>query len=434
MKMIVLKAVAACWLGLAVSAQAIADPRCAADNAGLTLPEGFCAWVYADTGSGPRHITVSREGVLYANLGGLLNGKSILALADSDGDGKADKRGHFGEHAGNSIALLDGYLYASMNNMIVRYPIKPGALTPSGVAEVVVEGFPVQRGHRAKTFAIDPLGRAIYVNVGAPSNACQEQARTPGSPGLQPCPQRERQASVWRFRADQLNQQQLVDGVKYASGTRNLIAMAWDNKTRSLYAVQHGRDQLHDLWPHLFTEEQSAELPAEEFLLISRGADFGWPYCYYDPMKKQRVLAPEYGGDGNEAGRCARYTAPVYAFPAHFAPNGLVFYDAEQFPARYRDGAFVAFHGSWNRRPFEQKGFLVAFVPFSNGKPSGEWEIFANGFAGKQFISHPSVADHRPMSVAIGPDGTLYIGDDKGGRIWRVRYVGNERSNAGAAK
>lgn len=412
------------------SASVVADPRCADDNAGLTLPNGFCAWVYADTGSGPRHITVSEEGVLYANLGGLLNGKSILALVDRDGDGKADERGFFGEHPGNSIALLEGYLYASRNNQVVRYPIAAGALTPSGPAEVVVEGFPMQRGHGAKTFAIDPAKRELYINVGAPSNACQQEARTPGSPGLQPCPQRERQASVWRFRADKLNQQQLRDGVRFASGTRNLIAMAWNPATQALYAVQHGRDQLHDLWPQLFSQEQSAELPAEEFLHITAGSDFGWPYCYYDPFKKQRVLAPEYGGDGNKAGECARYTAPMYAFPAHYAPNGLVFYDTDQFPARYRNGAFVAFHGSWNRRPFEQKGFLVAFVPFRDGRPAGEWEIFANGFAGKQFISHPSVADHRPMSLAIAPDGTLYISDDKGGRIWGVRYVGDERSSA----
>lgn len=400
------------------------DPRCAPDNAGLTLPAGFCAWVYADTGSGPRHITVSREGVLYANLGGLIDGKSILALADSDGDGRADRRGLFGDQAGNSIAMHDGYLYASMISRIVRFPMAPGALTPAGPAEVVVTGFLQQRGHAAKTFAIDPGGNRIYVNVGAPSNACQREGRTPGSPGLQPCPQRERQASVWQFRTDKLNQQQLEDGVKFAAGTRNLIAMAWNGKNGALYAVQHGRDQLHDLWPDIFTEEQSAELPAEEFMRIDAGADFGWPYCYYDPFRKHRVLAPEYGGDGEKVGDCGRYTPPIYAFPAHYAPNGLLFYEADQFPRRYREGAFVAFHGSWNRRPFEQKGFLVAFVPFAKGEPAGDWEVFANGFAGKRFITHPSVADHRPMGLAVGPDGSLYIGDDKGGRIWRVIYSG----------
>lgn len=407
------------------SGGAAADPRCESDNAGLKLPEGFCAWVFADTGNGPRHITVSRQGVLYANLAGLIDGKSILALADTDGDGRADQRGLFGNWAGNSIALHDGYLYASRNNQIVRFPIEPGALQPSGPEEVVVEGFPQQRGHRAKTFAIDPAKNEIYVNVGAPSNACQRQARTPGSPGLDPCPQRDRQASVWRFRTDRLHQQQIEHGLKYASGTRNLIAIAWNSQTKGLYAVQHGRDQLHDLWPVLFTKEQSAELPAEEFLRIEEGDDFGWPYCYYDPMKQQRVLAPEYGGDGKVVGRCAQYTDPILAFPAHYAPNGLVFYHAEQFPPRYRNGAFVAFHGSWNRRPFEQQGFLVAFVPFADGKPSGGWEVFADGFAGERFISHPSEADHRPMGLAVGPDGTLYVGDDKGGRIWQILYTGN---------
>lgn len=418
--------VGCCFLGVQwVALPVHADSRCAPDNAGLTLPEGFCAWVYADTGVGPRHITVSPQGVLYANLSGLLEGKSLLALVDSDGDGKADRRGLFGDHAGNSIELYDGYLYASMNNQVVRFPIDPGALQPEGPAQVVISGFPVQRGHRAKSFAIDPDKNEIYVNVGAPSNACQEVGRTPGSPGLSPCPQRERQASVWRFRTDKLNQQQMEDGIKFASGTRNLIALAWNRQTKALYGVQHGRDQLHDLWPERFTKEQSAELPAEEFLRIEMGNDFGWPYCYYDPFKKQRMLAPEYGGDGDRVGDCDRYTRPIYAFPAHYAPNALLFYEAEQFPARYRHGAFVAFHGSWNRRPFEQKGFLVAFLPFQDGKPAGEWEVFADGFAGKKFITHPSVADHRPMGLAVGPDGSLFISGDKGERIWQVAYIGH---------
>ncbi len=402
-----------------------ADLRCAPDNAGLTLPKGFCGWVYADTtGVGPRHITVSKEGVLYANLSGLIDGSNILALADTDGDGRADKRGLFGDWAGNSIQMHKGYLYASMKNQVVRFPMEPGALQPSGPEEVVATGFPPQRGHSAKTFAINSDTNEIYVNVGAPSNACQQQVRTAGSPGVRPCPQRERQASVWRFRTDKLNQRQMEEGVKFASGTRNLIALAWNSQTKGVYAVQHGRDQLHDLWPNLFSKEQSAELPAEEFWRMEEGDDFGWPYCYYDPFKNQRVLAPEYGGDGEKVGDCAKYKQPIYAFPAHYAPNGLVFYEADQFPSRYRSGAFVAFHGSWNRRPFEQQGFLVAFVPFVDGKPAGKWEVFANGFAGDKFISHPSEADYRPMGLAVGPDGSLYIGADKGGRIWQVIYTG----------
>lgn len=399
---------------------------CDPGNGGITLPDGFCASVFADTGSYPRHIWAAPGGVVYANLADTLDGGSILALKDNDGDGRADDRAVFGDHPGNSIAVHKGYLYASMISKIVRYPIEPAKLLPTGKAEIIVTGFPPARAHGAKTFAIDPRSGDMFINLGAPSNACQIQPRTPGSKGKDPCPERDTHASVWRFSAEKTDQRFPDDGEQYARGSRNLVAISWNQAANGLYAVQHGRDQLHDLWPELFDEKTSAELPAEEFWRISRGDDFGWPYCYYDHRQGKRVLAPEYGGDGVAVGRCEKFTPPLMGFPGHYAPNGLAFYDKTSFPARYHHGAFIAFHGSWNRMPFTQRGFLVAFVPMADGAPaSGEWEIFANGFAGKEtFIGHPSEADHRPMGLSVAEDGALYIGDDKGGRIWRVIYAG----------
>jgi glucose/arabinose dehydrogenase len=154
---------------------------------------------------------------------------------------------------------------------------------------------------------------------------------------------------------------------------------------------------------------------------ILDGDDFGWPYCYFDPSTQAKVLAPEYGGDGVEVGRCADVGAPIAAFPAHWAPNDLLFYAAGTFPQRYEGGAFIAFHGSWNRMPFPQAGYRVVFVPFAGGLPSGEYETFAEGFTGAEEIKQPGEADHRPGGLAQGPDGSLYIADDRGGRIWRVR-------------
>ena len=136
-------------------------------------------------------------------------------------------------------------------------------------------------------------------------------------------------------------------------------------------------------------------------------------------------MAPEYGGTGSDVGRCASMRAPAVAFPAHWAPNGLVFYSGNQFPARYRGGAFVAFHGSWNRAPGPQGGYNVVFVPFSGGNSSGPYETFADGFAGQQ--KSPDRAAHRPSGLAVGQDGSLYISDDKAGRIWRVVYRGAPR-------
>ena len=132
------------------------------------------------------------------------------------------------------------------------------------------------------------------------------------------------------------------------------------------------------------------------------------------------MLAPEYGGDGKQVGRCKDKQEPLVAFPGHWAPDGLTFYAGTQFPERYRGGAFVAFHGSWNRAPLPQAGYRVAFVPFKNGKPVGGYETFADGF----WKEDPAGPKHRPVGVAVGPDGSLYITDDAAGTIWRVMYRG----------
>jgi glucose/arabinose dehydrogenase len=119
-------------------------------------------------------------------------------------------------------------------------------------------------------------------------------------------------------------------------------------------------------------------------------------------------------------GRCADVDQPIMAFPAHWAPNDLLFYTGTMFPERYRKGAFVAFHGSWNRAPLEQRGYFVAFIPFNGDTPSGEWEVFAEGFAGGETVESPRDAAYRPMGLAQGPDGSLYIADSQKGRIWRI--------------
>src|SRR5207245_7444751 len=136
-------------------------------------------------------------------------------------------------------------------------------------------------------------------------------------------------------------------------------------------------------------------------------------------------LAPEYGGDGKQAGRCAQKKEPAVAFPGHWAPDGLTLYDGTQFPARYRGGAFIAFHGSWNRAPLPQAGYKVVFVPFKDGTPIGAttYETFADGF----WNADPAGPKHRPVGVAGGPDGTLYQTDAGEGRGWRTTDRGGAR-------
>ena len=210
---------------------------------------------------------------------------------------------------------------------------------------------------------------------------------------------------------------------RYATGIRNGEGFDFDNAGR-LYLSEHGRDQLHEDWPELYTAEQGFELPAESMLLLKEGGDYGWPRCYFDPAQKKLVLAPEYGGDGGKkVGDCDKYEPPVATFPAHWAPNDLKIYKGSQFPKGYQGGAFIAFHGSWNRAPAPQGGYNVVFQPMADGKLSGDYIVFADGFAGA--LKDPGGAAHRPSGVAVGPDGTLYITDDKAGRIWRVTYVGD---------
>ncbi len=319
---------------------------CAPDNGGITLPEGFCASVFAD-GLGPvRHLAVRENGDLFAMIdsgrGG--TGGGAVALRDADGDGAADSVARFGDVGGTGIGWFDGHVYLAPDDGIVRYRLATGALAPSGPGERIVSGLPGPgTGHAAKNVTIAPDG-SMYINIGGPSNACQVSPRTPGSPGRDPCPELERRGGVWRFDARRPGQSQ-EEGSRFATGLRNTFALAIHPAGGGLWGVQHGRDGLHQLWSDRFTVEDQAEKPAEEMVRIAAGDDFGWPYCYYDPAARAKVLAPEYGGDGRTVGRCAAARPPAVALPAHWGPNALAFYTGTQFPERYRGGAFIAFHG-----------------------------------------------------------------------------------------
>lgn len=390
-------------------------------NGGIQLPEGFHAVVVADSLGWGRHLVVRNNGDVYIRLRTLKDGFGTVALRDTSGDGKADIIRYFGHTAGTGIALHKGYLYVSDFNTILRYRMHGDSLLPDPAPEIVVSGFEPQNQHQDKPFAFDNQGH-LYVNIGAPSNACMVRTRTPGSPGMDPCPQLEKHAGIFRFSDDTPGQTLDKDGYRYATGIRNSIAIRWNKYANHLYVVQHGRDQLHQFFPELYSEDQGVNLPAEEFLLVEEGSDFGWPYCYYDLYQNKKVLAPEYGGNGTETGRCETKDDPIMAFPAHMAPNDVLFYEGSMFPERYRHGAFIAFHGSWNRAPQEQKGYFVAFVPFEHDLPAGDWEDFATGFPQVDYVASPGNAVYRPTGLAVGPDGSLYISDSRRGRIWRVFY------------
>lgn len=394
-----------------------------ADNAGLKLPSGFKANVIAENLGTARHITVTPEGDIYVkinyNARRNKDAKGIVVLHDN-GSGPATVKTSFGTFPGTGIYVKNGYLYASSDVDVFRYKLneKNEVINPDK-PELIVTGLLSRHEHEAKAILLDNDGN-LYVNIGAYSNSCQEKDRQKGSMGQKGCPILDSAGGIWQFKADKPNQH-YGDGVRYATGLRNVVGMDWNAQLNQLFVMQHGRDQLHDIFPDMFTVQQSALLPAECMYAIKKGDNAGWPYIYYDQQQHKKIQAPEYGGDGKKAGG-ENAIDPAAAYPGHLAPNGLLFYTGNQFPAKYKNGAFIAFHGSWNRAPEPQAGYFVVFQPFKDGKPYGDWEVFADGFAGAPENVASGRADHRPCGLAQAPDGSIYVTDDSKGSIYKISY------------
>ncbi len=403
-------------------------------DADLRVPAGFCAQVVADRLGAPRHLVVARNGDVLINTnpsrGGAESGTGagpgggVILLRDTNRDGRADVVRKLGGSGGTGIALGDGYLWATDRNNVVRYRYSVGD-TVLGAADTIVANMPTG-GHSAYNFVV--RGSVLYVNVGSRTNSCQERDRQPRSKGVDPCDELASRAGIWAFDANKPGQRP-GDGRRYATGIRNAVALAWNEPANELWTMMHGRDQLGMNWG--FDDRYNAENPGEELLQIREGDDFGWPYCFYSTDEKKLVLAPEYGGDGRDVGRCASKKAPVYAFPGHWAPNATLFYTGRSFPAEYRRGVFVVFHGSWNRAPLVQDGFRVSFLPLAGSRAAGAARTFADGFASEAFKGNrtagpppPGSRNHRPTGIAQAPDGSLYITDDLGGTVYRISYQG----------
>ena len=420
------------------AATAAAPAACPDTSAGLTLPSGFCATVFADSVEHGRHVVVASNGDVYVTVEGTMpspekqmsgadKGRapySFAALRDTNHDGRADIIKRVGSLGNTGIGISNGYLYVDEGKRIVRYARPDSQLVPTAKAEVVVDGIPLGPGHRSRDFVISSDG-ALYVNVGSATNSCQKKDRANESPGIDPCTELETRAGIWRFAANKVNQH-FTPSARYATGIRNAMGIAFGPDGK-LYATQHGRDQFLQNWPNVFPDPKySADNPAEELLQVNQNDDFGWPYCYYAQDQKKLVDAPEYGGDGKKTDRCASKKGPVAVFPGHWAPMSLMFYNGSSFPARYRNGAFIAFHGSWNRAPEPQEGYRVVFQPMNGSASGGNYETFANGFAGVPPAQlQPGTAKHRPVGLATGPDGALYVSDDMGGRVYRITYGTN---------
>jgi glucose/arabinose dehydrogenase len=386
----------------------------------LKLPAGFTAVTVVENFGGTRHLAIAPDGSIFVKLNRLKDGKGIYRLQDTNGDGKADKITGFGDYTGTGMAIREGYLYASSDEAVYRYKLDGGynVVNPDN-PETIVTGLLSRHEHEAKAITLDYSGN-LFVNIGAYSNSCQLKDRQKGSQGQQPGPILDSAGGIWEFKADVPNQT-YGDDHHYATGLRNVVGLDWNTQTNSLWVMMHGRDQLNDLYPQYWNAKQNAELPAETMYELHKGSNCGWPYVYYDEFQHKQVLSPEYGGDGKKDAP-EHYQDPMMAFPGHLAPNGLLFYTGSQFPEKYKNGAFIAFHGSWNRAPEPQAGYFVVFVPLTNGKPSGKWEVFADNFSGSPEKTASGRVDYRPCGLAQGPDGSLYVTDDTKGTIWKISY------------
>lgn len=415
------------------------------DNGAIQLPPGFRALVVADnlvvnrksgnTAERLRGIAVAPNGDLYVKT----KFGPILALRDSNGDGRIDEQKEFGPgDGGTHIAFHHGYLYHSSRTAIYRYRYVSGELVPSAPLETIVRDLPAEKDHDAKAFAFDDQGYML-VEIGSPYNVFSEGDRRRGAKGKTEAEITEFQKTYggfWRFDAAKPNQTQ-ADGTRFATGHRHAVALARHPVSKVYFMVQMGRDNLNVIAPDFYDELDNAERVSEVMHVVREGANFGWPTTYWDPIKRAHLLAPEYGGDNRKRVEPDPFDRPVVAFPGHWAPLQITAYTGGQFPAKYRGGMFVTFHGSWNRAPRSQAGYKVVFVPFdAKGQPvqgadkMGKYETFADGFAGVEEFTNTRDARYRPGGIAAGPDGSLYVTDTVKGRIWRIIYTGE---NVGTA-
>jgi glucose/arabinose dehydrogenase len=396
----------------------------AADQAdGLKLPAGFQAMVVAEALGPIRHIAVRDNGDLYISTPrdqqGNGKGAGIIALR-LDASHKVVDTQHFGAiDGGTGIAIHNGALYATSPEGIYRFTFSGNALVPVKDPDVIVKGMPIEHPgfNRAnRPIAFDGSGH-VFVSVEASSNFCPDPNAKAGAPpvGPKPCPDLAGRAGIWRFSADKMGQTFLSDGEQWATGIRDMTAIAWSPADKNLYAAMHGTDSLSRTWPTLISAQDEDHV-ADEVHRVTKGTDFGWPYTFFDGARNARMVSPEYGGDGKTVAT-GSYSTPVLTFHSRrAAPVDMLFYEGASFPASYRGGAFIVLHGTANRN-----GYDIVFVPFNESGRVGDPTVFADGFAAFD-QSTPPRAKYRPMGAAIGPDGSLYVTDSQVGRVWRITY------------
>lgn len=334
----------------------------------LEVVAGFAVDVYADGLRGARFMALGPDGVPYLSL---TRPGRIVKLPDADGDGRADSviTVAQGLNLPHGLAFRGDTLYVAATDRVLR--LVPGAAAP----EVVVPDLPHGTGHFTRTIVFGPADGKLYVSVGSSCNICDESDP--------------RRAAVLRFTPD-------GGGAEiFARGLRNSVGLAFDPASGELWGTNNDRDLLGD------------DLPPDRINVLRQGGNYGWPQCYLPGHAN-----PEYANAD-----CTRVTAPAITFQAHSAPLGIAFSTGTQFPPAFRGGAFVAFHGSWNRSV--PTGYKVVYAEQRNGRPVAVTD-FLTGFR----PDGPGGPWARPVGVLVAKDGSLLVSDDFGGRVFRVHYVG----------
>ncbi|PNY79879.1 PQQ-dependent sugar dehydrogenase [Deinococcus koreensis] len=358
--------------GALASCAIVQRPATDQPNAGLTLPAGFRAEIYASGFKKPRLMALAPNGDLFVSD---TQSGEVSVLPDRDRSGQPDSRQVYaaGLYKPHGLAFHGGYLYVANTDGVVRFPYRDGDLKATAAPEKVVD-LPPEGQHYSRTLVFGPDDR-MYVAAGSTCNVCEESD-----------PKR---AAVWVYDADGKN------GRPYATGLRNAVGLEWFGG--ALYATANGRDLA------------GGNIPPESFYVLRDGANYGWPYCY--PLQKgaKQVWDKDFGRKDQAACDAAQ---PAFATTtAHAAPLGMAFYTATAFPGAYRNQMFVALHGSWNREP--KSGYKVITVD----PQTGETRDFLTGFL------NGAATSGRPVDLQVAPDGALFLTEDGNGLIYRLSYA-----------
>jgi glucose/arabinose dehydrogenase len=321
---------------------------------------------------------------------GVASANRITLLRDADGDGIAETRSVFLQELNSpfGMALVGDTLYVANTDAVVRFPYRTGqaAIDAAPVKVVDLPAGSINH-HWTKSLVASADGSRLYVGVGSNSNV--------GEKGI----------------ANETDRAAILEidpaaGTRrvYASGLRNPTAMDWQPEDGRLWTVVNERDELgNDLVPDYLTS-------------VGEGAFYGFPYSYYGQHVDARM-------EPQDPALVATAIAPDYALGSHVAPLGLAFHTGDALPPRFRNGAFIGLHGSWNRKP--KSGYKVVFVPFDQGKPSGPIETVLGGF-----LNARGEAQGRPVGVAQDKRGAVLVADDVGNTIWRIRASGDQSVDA----